>query len=38
MVKLLFMTQAILPYDKMVGNNVVALLLILVKRSYDATS
>lgn len=29
------MTHAILPYDKMVGYNVVPLLLILVKRSYD---
>lgn len=32
------MTHAILPYDKMVGYNVVALLFILVKRSYDATN
>lgn len=29
------MTHAILPYDKMVGHNVVVLLLILVKGSYD---
>lgn len=29
------MIHAILPYDKMVGYNVVALLLILVKRFYD---